>query len=227
MTATSAITEAVAWTARAAGLPWPLEALGPTPLDRCINALRLTHDEVTPLTRRHASDYLRRCGVLRAELASDETPLAGFLFATPSAGAILVRSDDTLPRRRFSAAHELGHYVLHFLPLLRTSAQAILATDDERIDEQPPDLPAEPEESPGAAADERARREQEANRFAAELLMPEVVCQRLCQAYQVRFGAAAHASARFLEHHLATDLLVSREAIRVRLQTLRLVPLPS
>jgi Zn-dependent peptidase ImmA (M78 family) len=53
--------------------------------------------------------------------------------------------------------------------------------------------------------------ERQANRFAAELLMPEAVC-RAMRAYTV--------SSRFLEHQLARDLLVSREAMRWRLREL-------
>lgn len=210
-----ALRAAVAWTAQAARLPWPPTAPGPVPLDRCINALQLMHDEIAPLTSRHAGEHLRRYGVVRPALARQEKLLAGFLFANQRGGAILVNREDALPRRRFSAAHELGHYVLHFLPL--TAADAVLETQDEDIDDQGAT------DSADAAA---AQREQEANRFAAELLMPAALCQRLCQQYQARFGRAAGASARFLEHHLASDLLVSREAIRVRLRQLALVPPP-
>lgn len=44
--------------------------------------------------------------------------LAGFLYVNTSYGCIFVEANDRLTRRRFSVAHELGHYLLHFLPLL-------------------------------------------------------------------------------------------------------------
>jgi hypothetical protein len=49
--------------------------------------------------------------------------------------------------------------------------------------------------------------------------MPEVLCRRLFDRYASRYGRAA----RFLVHHLAGELLVSREAIAWRLSTLRLI----
>ena len=56
--------------------------------------------------------------------------------------------------------------------------------------------------------------ERQANRFAAELLMPEAVCRSATDQYAARFRTPP----RFLEHHLARDLLVSREAMRWRLR---------
>ena len=53
--------------------------------------------------------------------------MAGYLFAyqrdESSYGCILVKQDDPVERRRFSAAHELGHYLPHFLPLLARQQQ--------------------------------------------------------------------------------------------------------
>jgi Zn-dependent peptidase ImmA (M78 family) len=60
--------------------------------------------------------------------------------------------------------------------------------------------------------------EREANRFAAELLMPEPTVRALHDYYCERFGR----SARFLEGHLAADLLVSRQAVQYRLADLGL-----
>jgi Zn-dependent peptidase ImmA (M78 family) len=60
--------------------------------------------------------------------------------------------------------------------------------------------------------------ERQANRFAAELLMPEAVCRTASAQYAAGFTTTP----RFLEHHLAGDLLVSREAVRLRLRSLSL-----
>ena len=58
---------------------------------------------------------------------------------------------------------------------------------------------------------------------AAELLMPETVCRTAPDLYAERFRTSRfRTSPRFLEHHLASDLLVSREAIRWRLRGLSL-----
>lgn len=201
----------------AADLPWPPPArrsVLPVPLDTLIRTYNLAQDEVPGLTRADAGAYLARWGVHRPELLEDNSPLAGFLFANASGGYILVRTDDPLPRRRFTAAHELGHYLLHFLPRLQAAndLETYLVQDDsgESVRE---------EEKPSSDnALSLPEMERQANRFAAELLMPEAVCRTATDLYAARF----HAPLRFLEHHLARDLLVSREAMRWRLRSLNL-----
>jgi Zn-dependent peptidase ImmA (M78 family) len=199
----------------AAGLPWPPPAnrvVVPVPLDRLIATHNLVHEEVPGLTRAAAGMFLARWGVRRPELLEDNSPLAGFLFANARGGYILVCADDPLPRRRFTAAHELGHYLLHFLPRWQATkdVETYFEQDDTadmvRDDEKP--------------ADDRAlsmpEMESQANQFAAELLMPEEVCRAAREQYEERFRATL----RFMEHHLASHLLVSREAVRWRLRSL-------
>jgi len=201
----------------AAGLPWPppaRRAVVPVPLDRLIATYNLVHEEVPSLTRAAAGAFLARWGVQRPELLEDASPLAGFLFANASGGYILVRADDPLPRRRFTAAHELGHYLLHFLPRLQAAQdrETYLVQDDSGETVREEDKPS------GDNALSLPEMERQANRFAAELLMPETVCRTVSALYAARFRTPS----RFLEHHLARDLLVSREAMRWRLRLLSL-----
>jgi hypothetical protein len=95
---------------------------------------------------------------LRVREADDLCPVAGMPAATPLSGLLLparweiwVRGDEPSPRRRFTVAHEVGHHLLH------SHGAAVLCR------------PADVE----AAADDARALEREANRFAAELLMPE------------------------------------------------------
>ena len=173
------------------------------------------HEEVAGLTRAVAGAFLTRWKVERPGLLQDSTPLAGFLFANAAGGCILVRRDDPLPRRRFSAAHELGHHRLHFQPALDRSKDECILTDDgmETIREDQ-DLVSD---EPGLSLPEMER---QANRFAAQLLMPEELCRRLWDSYAKQFGPTP----RFIVHHVASDLLVSREAARWRLRELGLIP---
>ncbi|HZV07301.1 MAG TPA: ImmA/IrrE family metallo-endopeptidase [Gemmataceae bacterium] len=196
----------------AAGLPWPPPArrtVTPVPLDTLIQAYNLTHDEVPALSRAAAGAYLARWGVHRPELLEDAAPLAGFLFANAHGGYILVNAGDPLPRRRFTAAHELGHYLLHFLPRLQAARDVetslVLHDNGDTVREEDKEMSL-PE------------MERQANQFAAELLMPETVCRTATHLYAARFRTPA----RFLEHHLAGDLLVSRDAMRWRLRNLNL-----
>ncbi|HTU88553.1 MAG TPA: ImmA/IrrE family metallo-endopeptidase [Gemmataceae bacterium] len=201
----------------AADLPWPPPArrtVLPVPLDTLIRTYNLAHDEVAGLTRAEAGAYLARWGVQRPELLKDASPLAGFLFANSRGGYILVNADDQLPRRRFTAAHELGHYLLHFRPRLQATwdVETYLVQDDSG------DTVREDDKSDADKALSLPEMERQANRFAAELLMPEMVCRTVAELYAARFRTTP----RFLEHQLAGDLLVSQAAVRVRLQELNL-----
>ncbi len=97
---------------------------------------------------------------LRVRAADDLAPIAGVVPAGQLSGVLLparweiwVRRDEPGPRRRFTVAHEIGHHLLH------SDGAAVMCR------------PADVETAQGG---ERAR-EREANRFAAELLMPEAM----------------------------------------------------
>ncbi|HWG43010.1 MAG TPA: ImmA/IrrE family metallo-endopeptidase [Gemmataceae bacterium] len=201
----------------AADLPWPPLAhrpIAPVPLDRLIATYNLVHEEVLGLTRAVAGAFLSRWNIQRPELLEDASPLAGFLFANTRGGYIVVRGDDPLPRRRFTAAHELGHYLLHFLPRLDVAndVETYLIQDDDGK------MVREEEKPSSDKALSLPRMEREANQFAAELLMPESVCRMAHEHYAGQFRATA----QFLEHHLASHLLVSGDAMRWRLRNLNL-----
>jgi hypothetical protein len=184
----------------------------PVPLEQILAAKGVARIEVPQLTRAAAAAELQRFGLDRPDLLSDPTPLAGLLFVTAGGGCLLVRQDDPLPRRRFSAAHELGHFLMHIRPeWLNGEPDAV--TDDS------PEVMTEGSVDDGGDGDAfLALREREANGFAAELLMPAVLCRGLYQFYATRFGDTP----RFIEGHIAGDLLVSRQAIRYRLKKLGL-----
>jgi len=97
---------------------------------------------------------------LHVQTADDLGPIAGLApdvqlsgLLLPARWEIWVRRDEPAPRRRFTVAHEIGHHLLH------SDGAAVLCR------------PADVETAQGT---ERAR-EREANRFAAELLMPEAM----------------------------------------------------
>lgn len=203
------IGEAIRDAYRLAELPWPPTPGGPIPLDRLIRALPVRHQEVPGLNRAAVSAVLAGKGVLWADIPQPDPALAGFVYANPRTGFIFVRRDDILPRRRFTAAHELGHYLLHFAPELARRGPAgaeLVRSDDETTIA----------ETDGAAIDAMER---EANRFAAALLMPEDVCRSLHARYSEKYGPTP----RFLIYHIAAELLVSRMAIERRLDELQLI----
>ena len=124
--------------------------------------------------------------------------LAGFVFAAGRVGWAFVSAADPLPRRRFTAAHELGHFVLH-----RETMGRFRADTDATLREAEDDV-----------AD---RMEREANRFAAELLMPAEVCRARAAELRNKHGCCPRG---VLVYRLSSELLVSREALRYRLQSL-------
>lgn len=201
------ITDAVRRSYREGEVPWPPTASGPVPLNAFISSFSLVHEEVAGLNFAAASACLRRWEVDWDEIPVPDPKLAGFLYANALGGYLFVRRGDVVTRRRFTAAHELGHYLLHLAPEL-----------DRRGPEDTGMVEADPEvtEADGASL---AAMERQANRFAAELLMPDWVCRDLVSRYSGRYGKVS----RFLIHQIASDLLVSREAIAWRLYTLRLL----
>ena len=81
--------------------------------------------------------------------AAPGTHLSGVLL--PAAWEIWVRRDESETRRRFTIAHEVGHHLLH--------------SDGVKVLCRPADV--------DQADDAERAKERQANRFAAELLMPE------------------------------------------------------
>lgn len=223
------IVEAIAAVYEAADIVPVLDSPRIAPLERLILAHSLRHTELPKLTRRSAIKNIdAQSGRPISIPADSDVALAGFLYAWPyrSAvqGCLFVEQGDMVERRRFSAAHELGHYVLHFRPKIQSEREqgrrltiAEGLTYREQTDRPEAALPD------GAVSFTRgidthldellgdiARLENEANQFAAELLMPQAAVRALMERYGGR------ASAR----RLATEFLVSIAAMRWRLKNL-------
>lgn len=210
-----------------APLPTPSHPI--VPLHRLITGQGLNQAELSNLCSRNAMDYLlKRGGLSEAWPQANREPLAGFLYANSGGGCLFVRREDPVSRRRFSAAHELGHYVLH-LPRVLAQAMANGGSEVELVEVLP--LAANPE------ADELSKgelilqgalqknvtlppldeMEHEADSFAAELLMPEAVVHDLAAPF------IPHCSDVDLARRLSTEMLVSRAAMLVRLRHLGLL----
>lgn len=243
----------------APSLQYPVAPLGPILERRQLRCI-----ELTPLHSRAAEALLWQKRALASSEGIGDTntePLAGFLFASGDAGYILVCSSCPVTRRRFSVAHELGHFLLHYLPLLSQPASEEVITewtDAFRVHEanraeegktQPigsrvleatgandnpamgeadyaPHAGRMPTQTSGPLSGTQPARvtvtaatfvqqEREANQFAAELLMPATVVRDLHRKWRTHVGAD------LLTERLATLLLVSKAAMRVRLQQLQ------
>lgn len=191
------IREAIARLRYEIGLPVNSARRGPVPLNRFFEEANLVHVALDGLSCGRVTEHLQAKRLSVDAVGEPTDPLAGFLFWSGGDGLAFVNADDILPRRRFTAAHELGHAVLH-----RDRMGRFLADTDQTLSES------------DEATDEIER---EANQFAAELLMPEEVCRARAEELRAKHGACPRG---VLEYRLAAELLVSGQAIRYRLDTL-------
>jgi Zn-dependent peptidase ImmA (M78 family) len=136
---------------------------------------------------------IRDAGILYSEepLGPKESGLLDRYFG---GYRIVVNIDHPLPRRRFTAAHELGHYVYHRDLIGDGISDAAYRTNDSGRYRN---------------AKIRPRHETEANQFAATVLMPEALINRLSHEENLPIPARIDDLARLLE--------VSEQALRIRL----------
>jgi Zn-dependent peptidase ImmA (M78 family) len=193
------IARAVADLRAACEIPLDPRRRGPVPLERFLVEQSLLLVELPRLSRAAVYDYLLAKDSIPGDLGDDED-LAGFLYLTGALGRVFVNADDPVPRRRFTAAHELGHFVLH-----RESMGGKASFGDS------PATVLEVEDDTALAM------ERQANRFAAELLMPAAVCRQRAEAFRAAYGVCPRSP---FAYHLAGELVVSPEAMRNRLKDL-------
>jgi len=193
----AAIALAVAHLRKQFSIPADPDRRGPVPLGRFLEECNLLHVALPNLTRVGVYEHLLGEGLTPGDLGDDEA-LAGFLFVTPSAGFVYANASDPVPRRRFTAAHEFGHFILH-----RALMGGRVSFGDT------PDAIRE------VGDDESRDMERQANRFAVELLMPAEVCLARAKAFRAAYGVCPPPP---FAYQLAAELLVSSEAMRYRLK---------
>ena len=191
------IAETIAKLRRDFRLPVDPNVRGPVPLNRFFEECNLSHIALPGLNCGRVAEYLLAEGSGVESFGAPGDALAGFLYFAGNAGQACVNASDILPRRRFTAAHELGHAVLHRerMGRFRADTETTLLEADDSTDEL----------------------EREANQFAAELLMPEAVLQARAAELKSLHGVCPTG---VLVYRLAAELLVSREAMRYRLKNL-------
>ncbi|KST68009.1 ImmA/IrrE family metallo-endopeptidase [Mastigocoleus testarum] len=243
----AAISQSVEMVYQEAGLE--LENLKPgiIPLYDLIRSYPIRVAEIKDMTIKNVAEFLETETGHKPPFSDRENPnlrLAGYLYLLEYQGCfygcILVEKKPYLApvsRRRFSAAHELGHYLLHFLPLLEShqeniSKEPLILTEglyvekenDDEIQDSKDESTAEFTFTNGIQVvldrlgiDEK-QMEEEADRFAAELLIPATACLTLAKKFCGRFARKRDALAK----RLATEFLVSEEAMKRRLEDLQL-----
>lgn len=140
-------------------------------------------------------------GVQRVpDLRVGQREYAGFLDA--GSRLIAVEGEHHEHRQRFSIAHEVGHFVLHYLP--RPAPGEVFACTSSDMETN--NMPA----GADAARLKHIRQEIEANQFAGELLMPEPSVRAM---HKVTGGRL---------FQLARHFRVSAKAMEIRLERLQL-----
>lgn len=190
------IRSAVAEFVTRAGFDWAaLKAAGSAvPLADLMDGHPLCLVEMRRLTPAAVSRHLARRGLVAS--VTGERPgraLAGYVYGDSARAFIFLNRDDPFARRRFSLAHEIGHFMLHGGGAL---ARATARPRPVQVDDKPDDP-----------------REVEAHAFAAELLMPwEMVVSDAAPLRRGEIGPERAVT------RLATRLQVSRQAAARRLR---------
>ena len=130
---------------------------------------------------------------IRAEAADLGEDVSGLLSIHNGKGVIAYSEDQSIQRQRFTIAHELGHFLLH-----KSNGEDTVFLDKDFIVKY---------RSNKAYTETEMRQEQEANTFAASLLMPKelifnelskpeiqklsenVLIERLAQTFEVSIPA--------------------------------------
>ena len=167
--------------------------------------------------------------------------LAGFLYAHRGNGIIFIEETDPEERRKFSLAHELGHFINDYyrpvylkyensntIPLFQEEGTAQLrqvvsarCTKRDIFGEDEPKLVEVKNKENEELLVELHRKQKEkfkeikANYFAAELLMPMEECKRIEYENEGASGAELTAA-------LVMRFAVSRSAAAIRVEELRL-----
>jgi|GEM_PF-810829 len=243
------ISQAVELAYQEAGLELENLKPGVVPLYELIRGYPIRVAEIKDMTIQSVADFLEVETGQKLPLTDSKTQdlkLAGYLYLLEYKsffyGCILVEQKPHLApvsRRRFSAAHELGHYLLHFLPLLQTHQEnslkePLILTEGLYVQNKSEEDDESKEDNEKSTAQftftngiqavidslgiDEKQMEAEADQFAAELLMPASACFALAKRYRGRFGTKRDVLAK----RLATEFLVSQEAMKRRLKDLQL-----
>lgn len=135
-----------------------------------------------------------------------ESNVSGFLVVKEKKTSIVVNDSHHENRKRFTIAHELGHYVLH----AKNGDQLF-------IDKQVYHRNA-------ASSVGVVTQEIEANRFAAQLLMPRPMVKKAVEAMEHETGDEIDLSDDFSISKLARIFIVSEQALTIRLADLEIIP---
>lgn len=231
------IKDAITEVYKTAGInPLSAEKFSIVPLRVLIGAFNIECVELPDLNAKSAIEFLSKYdSTIEPDQHADETSLAGYLYVTTNFGCIFVNQFNSLrneheliTRRRFSAAHELGHYLLHFRPILEALKREGEIVSFHHADQTIAGDETEDEGTQGKNNRDKHltllddyedylppfnQMEDEADAFASELLIPSNIL--------IARVTSLNLLDDLLGRHLATEFLVSRSAMERRLKELK------
>jgi Zn-dependent peptidase ImmA (M78 family) len=130
----------------------------------------------------------------------------GIKYNQNGKGEIKIKSSDSIERRRFTVAHEIGHYVLHYKDAEDKDSieQEIDLIEGHDVNETRDDV---------VLCDKKRQKEQEADMFAGMLLMPREKFIKMWKSHK-----ALNLGVDFLAEYFG----VSKKAVDVRASILKL-----
>lgn len=135
-----------------------------------------------------------------------ESNVSGFLVIKEKKASIVVNDSHHENRKRFTIAHELGHYALH----ANNGDQLFI---DKQVYHRN-----------SASSEGVITQEIEANRFAAQLLMPRPMVKKAVEIMEHETGDEIDLSDDFCISKLARLFAVSEQALTIRLADLKIIP---
>jgi Zn-dependent peptidase ImmA (M78 family) len=210
---------------RETDVPPPSVSCPIAPIGPILRRMAIFCVEIPGLTLHSTEIYLKERRIIRADLNLEGDPaisLAGFLYAAATGAFLFIDGKNPVTRRRFSIAHELGHLLLHFRPLLYEAEARLAAgeTVESALYDAFSDHAANRgEENSVSAPGEYDQREREADAFSASLLLPAALTR---QRFTILRETLPNLSEGGITERLAMDSLVSWEAMHRRLNALGL-----
>lgn len=148
-------------------------------------------------------------GIVISEAPTGDEDLSGLILRSDKKTLIGVNASHANTRKRFTIAHELGHFFLHEKREVFIDRQDNFSVRFRR------------------KISVYDRKESEANFFAAELLMPEELVvntfRKLYEAFKESAKKLERRHISIIIEHLADIFEVSKEAMGIRLENLKLI----
>lgn len=145
--------------------------------DAIKNALSVLEPKIDNKFPRNIVAVCEKLGIKVSETKDFPSNVSGLIYKKDHSYCILINSNQSAGRKSFTIAHELGHYMLHKEKLEQENE---IISGAKGIDIESPTSSIARQDITSDTSQEYRKLETEANKFAAELLMPSDVFLTKC-----------------------------------------------